>query len=117
MHATDNLTIMENVQAQADVVKSAKILSKGKPVHIHAITLKRRFNTVAQNPNPTEKPKTDERQITQFCADWTQASIQTLYAAGAASVTYFETVGQRGILDKEVFPVYQKINEFLNQNH
>ena len=52
--------------------------------------------------------KTDPRQKNRFCAAWTVASLKRLAEAGAASVTYFEAYGPRGVQDESgVFPVYQ----------
>jgi len=107
VHAFDDLTLIENIEAQADMVKSAKILSEGKPIHVHAITLKRRFSA---DSDLDQKPESDERQMTPFCAEWTQASIQTLALAGADSLTYYETTGSRGVMNAmEVYPVYASI--------
>ena len=46
-----------------------------------------------------------------FCAAWTVASIAGL-AAGAASLTYYETAGSRGVLEsgaETVYPLYHVI--------
>lgn len=110
VHAVDNQTIMENVAAQADVVRSARYLTNDKPVHISAVTLLPRFNPALPTTFPVPLPLTDPRQPTDFAAEWTRASRQTLQAAGAASVTYFETHGPRGIVDNEtVFPLFNSL--------
>jgi len=46
----------------------------------------------------------DARQPTRFCAAWTLASIKHLAEAGVASITYYETVGPRGIMASEHGP-------------
>jgi hypothetical protein len=99
IHAFDNLTLLENLEAQGQSAINAKN-QLGKPVHIHALTLKRRFNAVAteQEEGNQASPETDPRQHTPFAAAWTLGSIRHLALAGAASVTCFETVGPRGIL-------------------
>jgi hypothetical protein len=108
VHAFDDLTLIENIEAQADVVKTA-IEKWKKPVHIHAITLKRRFNAVANKFKKKELPETDIRQPTEFCANWTIASIETLQKSGASSLTFFETVGKRGIMSSKPYPVAEKL--------
>ncbi|MBD2756685.1 hypothetical protein IC230_27635 [Spirosoma sp. BT704] len=110
VHAFDNQTIMENVAAQADVVRSARYLTNNKPVRISAVTLLPRFNPALSTTFPIPLPLTDPRQSTHFAADWTKASRQILQGAGAVSVTYFETHGPRGIVDDEtVFPVFNSL--------
>lgn len=107
-HATDDLTVMENIGAQADTVRSARVLSGGKPVHVSAVTLKGRFNPDAALSSAPVAPPADHRQPTDFAAGWLAQSLQTLEKAGAGSVTYFETHGPRGLMDADgAFPVYE----------
>jgi hypothetical protein len=40
---------------------------------------------------------TDPRLHTDFGAQWTAASLKALTTAGAASITYFEALGERGL--------------------
>src|SRR5690606_7696282 len=52
-----------------------------------------------KEPLPGKLPApTDVRQMSLFGAGWTLGSIKYLSEAGARSLTYFETVGTRGIL-------------------
>lgn len=97
VHAFDNLTLIENMSAHADVVHSARRLTAGKPVHISPVTLKPRFNAVATSGNSTAIPPSDPRQATNFIAGWTLGSLKYLSEAGALAITYFETTGNRGI--------------------
>lgn len=111
-HLTDSRTMLENTAAQADTVATARVFSGGKPIHISPITLNPRFNPVAQDAAATlaghPVPRVDPRHHTTFCAEWTARSLATLTRAGAASVTYFETHGPRGLLDETTdFPVLQ----------
>jgi hypothetical protein len=102
VHAFDELTLIENTEAQADAVGSAKVLFQ-KPVVISALTLKQRFNMVATDPTALEGagyPLSDERQSSVFAAAWTLASIRQLVRAGAQAVTFYETLGKRGIMDR-----------------
>lgn len=99
VHAFDDQTLMENAAAQADTVRSARTLSGGKPVHISPVTLLPRYNPAATSGGLWGPPPVDPRQATAFAAEWTTKSIQALTQAGAASVTYFETHGPRGLLN------------------
>jgi hypothetical protein len=42
----------------------------------------------------------DARQPTGFAAAWTLGSLSALAAAGVASLTYYETVGWRGVMER-----------------
>ena len=50
-------------------------------------------------------PEVDERQPSLFAAGWTVGSIRHLAAAGAASLTYYETTGWRGVLERGDHPL------------
>ncbi len=100
VHAFDNLTLVENVRAQSDTVRSAATLLD-LPVAITAVSLKQRFNPAATDPEGSQsaQPEPDLRQHTLFGAGWTLACLNTLIGSGATSVTLYETVGSRGVLN------------------
>jgi hypothetical protein len=77
VHASDDATLMENAGAQGYTVETARH-KYGIPVHISPITLHAR-------------PIIDPRLYTDLGARWTAASLKSLAAAGAASITYFDT--------------------------
>jgi hypothetical protein len=104
VHLPDNLTVVENMPAQFDQVRSAQRMASGKPVHISPVTLKPRFNAVATS-GEKENNAYDHRQDTEFAAAWTLGSLKYLSEAGAAAITYFETTGPGGIMKKStIFP-------------
>lgn len=106
VHAFDDLTLLENMSAQADVVHSARKLTAGKPIHVSPITLKPRFNAVATSGSSGFAPPVDSRQATNFIAGWTLGSLKYLSEAGVTAVTYFENTGSRGICSGDkIFPV------------
>ncbi|GAB2602321.1 hypothetical protein [Spirosoma areae] len=107
VHASDDLTLMENIAGQAYTVLSARALSGGKPIHISPVTLRPRFTTVAGTATERLTSPADPRQSTDFGADWTRQSLNALIQAGVASITYYQTHGPAGLIDGEkVFPVY-----------
>jgi len=111
VHLNDDLTVMENVAGQADTVLSARVLSGGKPVHISPVTLLPRYNADAPPTDRATVPPADPRQKTTFGAEWTRRSLTSLSQIGAASVTYYETHGPRGLLDgREIFPVFESFS-------
>lgn len=117
-HADDDLTIFENLEAQAHLVNSTKMLyGSSMPVHISPVTLRKRFNPYATNPIDffiSENLKADPRQKEIFAAIWTFGSMCQLTKAGASSVTYFQTIGNQGIITDQgdCYPVYEVLKEF-----
>ena len=107
VHSDDDLSLIETPIAQADTVRRARMLAPGAAIAVTPITLKPRYNPDAPDaPTPV-----DARQRAQITAAWTLASVGRLGEAGAASATYFETVGVRGLFDEHtVFPVYDVLS-------
>jgi hypothetical protein len=106
IHAFDDVSVVETLEAQAETVESAHAFAEGKPVVVSPVTLRRRSNPHATaeevGPAPGELPDAvDPRQLSLLGAAWTAGSIKYLAASGAASVTYFETAGWRGVVERE----------------
>lgn len=106
VHAFDNLSLVETLEMQAASLTSARKFCGSLPVFVSPVTLKPRFN-----PNATDAPsapagpprelpaEVDARQPSLFAAAWTVGSLKYLAEGGAASVTYYETVGWRGVME------------------
>ncbi|WP_421794907.1 hypothetical protein [Haliscomenobacter sp.] len=92
VHAFDTLTIIENLSAQRDVVRTAQSFAPGKAIHAAPITLRARHN-----PNPADA--IDPRQHSHLAAAWTLLSIK--YLASCAALSYFEWVGEKGVLPQD----------------
>jgi D-apionolactonase len=106
VHADDDLTLVENLEAQAATVEGARRLFGAVPVAVTPVTLRPRFSASATGPevapDPGElPPPVDARQPTLFAAAWTLGSIKYLAEGGAASVTFYETTGWRGVIECE----------------
>ncbi len=106
IHAFDNRSLVETLEAQGETVRSARAFAGGLPVIVSPVTLKRRYNphaTVAEAEKaPNELPDAvDPRQMSLFGAAWTAGSIKYLAGSGAASLTYYELTGWRGIMERE----------------
>ncbi len=104
VHAFDHLSVMETLEAQAATVRSARAFAGHRPLAVSPVTLKQRFNPVATSAvefnGPDELPtQVDPRLLSSFAAAWTLGSIAALAAAGVDSVTYYETVGWRGVME------------------
>lgn len=126
VHATDERSLVEALETQGSTILTAQAHCGKLPVCVSSVTLKPPFNQAAteeeEPPDPDDlPPSVDPRQMSLFTAAWTVGSIRALAAGGAASVTYYETTGWRGLLETErgsplpdrfrsrpgmVFPVY-----------
>jgi hypothetical protein len=101
-HAGDNLTLVENLQAQASTVESAMNFSGGRGIWVSPVNIQRRFNANTENfeqpaVNDSCPPQIDSRLLSLFGACWVAGSIKYICESGAQGVTYLETVGERGI--------------------
>jgi hypothetical protein len=104
VHADDELSLIEAIEAQRDAVVTARRFSSGLPVIISSVTLKPPFNQAATEeeapPDPSAlPPAVDARQMSLFAAAWTVGSLRALAEGGAESVTYYETLGWRGLME------------------
>ncbi|WPU93596.1 hypothetical protein SNE25_30215 [Mucilaginibacter sabulilitoris] len=121
-HASDDLSLIENIAAQADTVKTAKhIYGENISVYISPVTLKKRFNPYASDPaliTRSDNERNDSRQNKSFCSVFTLGSIKSLTVAQADSITYFKTLGNQGVISdsNEPFPVYFALKNVLNNS-
>lgn len=104
IHAFDERSMVENLAPQAEAAHSARAFS-GAPVVVSPVTLRPRFNAVAQSDVTAvagELPyAVDARQMSLFGAGWTLGSVKYLAEAGADAVTYYETTGWQGVMETE----------------
>jgi hypothetical protein len=105
VHATDHLTVVQNLATQGVVAAQARAIAGAAAIHVGPVTLRPRFNPNATDPrrdvSGTALPSdVDARQSSQFCAAWTVISLKYLAEAGTVDeVTYFETTGWRGVME------------------
>jgi hypothetical protein len=114
VHAVDNGTLTENLPTQGVQVASARAFANGAKIAVSPVTLKMRSNidateAVSEIAADTLPANVDVRQLSLFGAGWALGSIKSL--AVADSVTYFETAGWRGVMERtggspqpELFP-------------
>jgi D-apionolactonase len=111
VHAFDDASLVETLEAQTAIVRDAAGRS-GKPVVVSPVTFRPRWNPYATGAAQQIQP--DPRQGSLFAAAWTIGSLRALAIGGAASVTYFETIGPCGLMDGEgVFPVFLALRDAL----
>ena len=107
VHAFTDLDLVESLDGQGDQVRSGRALAAGLPIAVTPISLRPRFNAVARTgldagpSEPLPPDNVDPRQPSVFAAAWLVGSLRQLTAAGAGSLTYFETAGPRGVLQGE----------------
>jgi hypothetical protein len=103
VHAFDNASLVETLEAQAETVTSARAIVGDIPLAVGPVTLKQPFNPNATGPTPEPGPNelpapVDVRQLSLFGAGWTVGSLHRLAEAGADSLTFYETTGWRGLM-------------------
>jgi len=104
-HAFDNPSLVETLEAQAYVLDSARRYFPDKPLAISPVVFKYRFNPVATGPQPEPPPgqlppQVDLRQLSLFGAAWTLGSLRYLGAGGLDRLTWYETSGWRGVIER-----------------
>ena len=104
VHAFDNSSLIETLEAQAVTVESTRQFADGLPIAVTPVTLLARFNPNATGPEPEPAPgelpaQVDIRQMSLFGAGWTLGSIKYLSESSASSITYYETSGWRGVME------------------
>ena len=104
VHAFDNGTLVENLEAQASTVRTARSFLGDGWIAVTPVTLRPRF--IPANGAPVDP---DPRQSLPFNAAWTLGSIKYLAEAGANSVTYFELAGKGGVLGFPVAKVFEMV--------
>ena len=129
----DNSTMVKNLIFQADTVISASHYSGGMDFKVSPVNLHRWFNANIENfetvkHHESMPSQVDSRQMSLFCAGWTAVSLKYLGEAGAKGITYFETAGERGIIQGDydsrwpeefkavngmIFPVYHVLYYLL----
>ena len=131
VHATDNATLVENLVPQSWIVTNAREFS-GRPIAVTPVTLKSRRHSsgldqqsfLATGRLPAG---VDTRQLSLFGAGWTLGSLKYHSESGASSLTYYETIGWRGVMESgrgsplpeafmsipgAVFPLYHVLADF-----
>jgi hypothetical protein len=132
VHSFDIPALVENLEAQAMTIESARPIIDNRLLAISPVTLRPRFSASATGPELPTPPGTlpfavDPRQMSLFGAGWTAGSLKYLSESGVASVTYYETSGWRGVLEQGrgspepalfrsiaggVFPLYHVLADF-----
>ena len=82
-------------------IATATVLD-GRPVHVGPVTLASVHGPWPGGSAALGLPdQVDPRQPSLFAAAWTVGALGGLLAAGAATITMFETVGWRGLVERD----------------
>ena len=104
VHLSDDETLFENLSAQQYCIQTIQSFTK-LPIHVSPVTLK---------PRGFPALSIDARQHTDFIAQWTALTLK--YLAGAAQITFYETIGEKGIINTNglspVYELFKKITAF-----
>jgi hypothetical protein len=113
VHAFDDLSLIETLEAQPATVQSAlQFCDQG--LIISPVTLRPRFNpnaTSSSSQGPEEQlPSTvDPRHRTLFGAAWTLGTLSRLLPLGhVENLTFYETTGWRGLMETEEGSAYSR---------
>ncbi|QDV34727.1 hypothetical protein [Tautonia plasticadhaerens] len=114
VHASDDASVVETLEAQPWTVRGARALPGSPPAVVSPITLRPRFNPNATGGVAPDQPpgvlpdSVDPRQRSLLGAAWTLGSIAALAGRGddpsPLALTYFEAVGWRGVMEREDGP-------------
>ena len=108
VHMYDDAYVLQNIPTQAITVATSRSFCGDVPIVVSPVTLRPRFNLDAERledmdpaPAPGELPASvDPRQMSLFAAAWGLGSMASLIRSGAQSLTFFETVGWRGVAER-----------------
>ncbi len=95
VHAFDDATLVENLSSLASLAESARAVVGSCPLALSPVTL-------AARPRPSSASpvaEADPRHAAAFGAVWTAGLLAAAAEAGFASLTLFEAVGPRGVVD------------------
>ncbi len=100
VHAFDRASLVETLEAQPHTVASARAFAGQAEVQVSPITFRMRWNPNATSPRSVgaDDVDVDLRQLSLFAAGWTLGSLAELAAAGVSAITFYETVGARGLM-------------------
>ncbi len=119
IHAMDDLSIMENLAAQADTVKTALGFAAGAPIIVGPVTLHRQPDPFAAgNDGRPVAAAIDPRHATAFGAAWTIGSLKHLLESGPTSVVYYQAAGPHGLVASggtphPLYRVFSQLGEFV----
>lgn len=122
VHAFDNLSLCETLEALPAMVQSANRLT-GSRVVVSPVSLRPRFNPNATSASPSRAEQlesaVDPRQATGFGAAWTAGLLASLITQSELqSLTIYEASGPRGVIsgDGRDYPMSEVFEHLLKSS-
>lgn len=104
VHTFDNDAVMRNLPGLAETLRTAALFQGRARPAISSLSLRPRNRF-----RPEKFGGADSRQQGLFAAAWSVGAFMHCVAAGAVSVTFFESIGPAGLMPSQkeaVYPVY-----------
>ena len=103
VHASDDASIMESIEALPPLVRSAAALAPGRPIIVGPVSLRPLFDPDRVGPPPAppagQLPTSyDARQTSMLAAAWMLGSFAALASSGVSAVTFHELAGWGGLV-------------------
>jgi hypothetical protein len=102
VHAADDLSVMETLEALPQMIATARAVAPGRPLHLGLVSIGMRSNPygarVAPNPDGLRLPmaQDDPRQRTGFAAAWAVGVLAAAVAGGVDSLALAMVSGPLG---------------------
>jgi len=106
VHATDDTTLIENLAAQSSALTSIRSWFGSVPITVSPVSLKPRIALPLRDEELSVQhgllpEDVDGRQSSLLGAGWTLGSLKHLAEGGAATVTFYETAGWKGVMEAQ----------------
>ena len=107
VHAADDITVMENLEALPAIFRSAQAIAPGRPIILGPSQIGCRDNpygqAAASNPDRVRKAMTDDdpRQRGHFAAAWTVGFLARCVGTAVSHMALGSPVGRFGVLHDE----------------
>ncbi len=107
VHAADDSSMVENIEGAREAIAHARTFDAGAPagrsIVVSPVTIATRSGPYPAGPaaDGDLPPAVDVRQASLLGAAWTVGELGALAAGGAASVTWYETTGWRGVMETD----------------
>ena len=108
VHAADDITVMENLEALPAIFRSAEAMAQGRPIVLGPSQIGCRDNPYGQaaspNPDGIRKAMTDDdpRQRGHFAAAWTVGFLARCVGTAVSHVAIGSPVGRFGVLHDDI---------------
>ena len=116
VHAADDRSVLETLEALGDVFESARSIAGPRPLHLGLVSIGMRSNpygaAVAPNPRHERLPMAmdDPRQSEPFAAAWAVAAAAEAARGGVASLAPAMTGGPLGLgTDSVLWPIFHAV--------